>query len=192
LDGFDIVGACLSLICTFLFVRGSIFAWHLSAIAIPFDAFVYFRSQLFGDMMLQLLYFISAFYGWFQWRFGGGKGEVLEVTSLSIAEWQKLIVLLILAVAIILPLLKPFNRGDIATIDALTTVLSLGGQWLLCRKKIETWLFWFVVDGLYIYLYAVKSLPFHSIMAAIYLTMAIAGWRRWKVELPSEALLKTG
>lgn len=176
---FDLVGAFFSLICTYLFVLEDKRAWFLSAIAIPFDAYVYYRSQLYGDMMLQGIYFISTLYGWYQWQYGGKNHQELAVSRLSIKAVVICLLLVMIGIGLISPLLKPFNQAEVAMLDAITTVLSLLGQALLCLKKIETWLIWFMVDSLYIYLYAIKALPFHSLMALVYLFMAVAGGYRW-------------
>ncbi len=187
---YDLIGAILSLICTYLFVKADKRAWIISAFAIPFDAYVYYSSQLYGDMFLQGFYFFSFFYGWYRWCYGGGLSNELPVSCLSINQILFQGLLVVLAIVLLKPLLLPFNPSMIATMDATTTVLSLFGQWLLCQKKIETWFVWFTVDTLYIYLYGFKALPFHSVMACIYLLMAIAGFRSWYQQLPSRPLLK--
>lgn len=177
----DLIGSILSLICTYLFVKENRNAFGLSAIAIPFDAFVYYQNALYGDMFLQAIYLSMTFYGFHQWRKGDNNaGNALNISYLT--TQQKIIgfALCVTGVIFINPLLKPFNHPDIALLDSITTVFSLFAQWLLCKKKIETWIVWFFVDALYAYLYVSKGLPFHGFMALIYLFMAIAGLWRWK------------
>lgn len=176
----DLIGAFLSLSCTILFVRASIYAWPLGAIAIPFDAYVYFHSQLYGDMMLQGLYFASTFYGWWQWRCGGENHKDLVISTSTIKSLVTLFFVVSSGVVVLHQLLEPFNLSHIAFMDALTTTLSLSAQWLLCKKKIETWFIWLVVDAIYVYLYAIKALPFHSVMAFTYLMLAICGYMEWR------------
>ncbi len=175
----DFIGALFSLICTYLFVKEDKHAWPLTALAIPFDAYVYFQKQLYGDVCLQFIYLSLTAYGWQQWRNLEGEALQTRISSLTKAEFIKLSIFCITAIMLLNPLLRPFNQANIAYLDAITTVLSICAQWLLCKKKIETWLVWFIVDGLYVYLYALKALPFHSVMTLTYLFMAIAGWRQW-------------
>ena len=182
MDIYDLIGAILSLLCTYLFVKAVKRAWLLSALAIPFDSYVYYRSSLFGDMFLQCFYMASTYYGWSQWRSGGVKQGDLEISYSSIYSLLFIGCIAIIGIVIINPLLKPFNHANIALLDAITTVLSLCAQWLLCRKKIESWFLWFIVDAFYIYLYDIKTLPFHSVMALVYLIMAITGFYNWRKE----------
>ena len=101
-------------------------------------------------------------------------------------SWQNSIVLGIIAllsIEILALILKA--HSTVPYLDAGTTVLSIIGQLLICRKKIETWFIWFAVDTMYIYLYFHKGIPFHGIMAAIYLIMAVMGFYRWQQKLTS-------
>lgn len=175
----DFLGSLLSLLCTYLFIKEDKRAWLISAVAIPFDAFVYYQSHLYGDMFLQGIYLSMTLYGYKQWRNDSNPNQELPISYTNQLEKLLLLCIATLSIFALNPVLKPFNQPHIATLDSITTVLSLCAQWLLCKKKIETWLVWFIVDGLYAYLYIIKSLPFHGLMAFIYLLMAISGWRNW-------------
>mgnify|MGYP000713545896 CR=1 FL=1 len=65
-------------------------------------------------------------------------------------------------------------------LDATTTVLSLIAQWMVCKKIIENWILWFVVDAIYVFLYFYKDIPAHGVLLIIYLGLAVAGFIRWR------------
>ena len=67
--------------------------------------------------------------------------------------------------------------------DAFTTCFSLTAQWLLSRKKLESWHFWIAADIVAIYIYASKSLHLTAGLYCAFLIMAIAGLLRWKKSL---------
>lgn len=162
-------------------------AWFVSAIAIPFDAFVYFKSHLYGDMLLQMVYLASTFYGYYQWRHGGLKDSVLSVSRLHLRQLLYFSSLVLSLAFGLFLLLSQIPSAERTALDGLTTALSLGAQYLLCIKKIETWLIWLLVDALYVYLYAIKALPFHSLMALCYLGLAVLGWYKWRTALQPAA-----
>ena len=60
------------------------------------------------------------------------------------------------------------------------TAGSLVGQFLLSRKKLENWLVWIAVDVLYVGLYLYKHLTLTAILYALFVLMAMAGWRSWQ------------
>lgn len=52
-------------------------------------------------------------------------------------------------------------------------------MWLMARKKIESWIYWIIVDCIGIWLYYVKEVRFLSILYIILLLMAINGLLVW-------------
>jgi nicotinamide mononucleotide transporter len=70
--------------------------------------------------------------------------------------------------------------------DAVTTVLSLAAQYLLCRKRLENWIFWIAADIVYVPLYLSRALPLTAVLYGVFLLMCVVGvrdwWRKWRLE----------
>ena len=64
-------------------------------------------------------------------------------------------------------------------LDAFTTVLSLGAQYLLNRKAVENWLLWMTADVAYIYLYFKRDLHLTAVLYFVFLCLCVAGLRAW-------------
>jgi nicotinamide mononucleotide transporter len=64
-------------------------------------------------------------------------------------------------------------------LDALTTIMSFSAMWLMVQKKIESWIYWIIVDVIGIWLYFVKDVKFISLLYVILLVMAVNGLRLW-------------
>jgi nicotinamide mononucleotide transporter len=60
------------------------------------------------------------------------------------------------------------------------------GLWALARKYVEQWVFWIIVDVIASYLYIVKGIPFKAGLYALYVIIAIAGWRKWLLMMKEE------
>lgn len=177
---FDIVGATLSLCGAYFYVKQNPIAWPLSAMAMPFDIYLYIHKGLIADTILQIGYFLSTIYGWYQWCYGGQSKTTLSVSSIT--REHSFILWLIGSVAYLigLKIISHYTVFNIAVFDMLAAVLSLIGQWLMCRKIIQTWFVLILVDLIYISLYTIKGVPFHALMTGVYLAMAIMGWRAWR------------
>lgn len=64
--------------------------------------------------------------------------------------------------------------------DAYVVVTSLIAQWLMARKKIESWFFWISVDVVAIGVYLYKSLYVTTGLYSVFLFMAITGYFAWR------------
>jgi nicotinamide mononucleotide transporter len=81
-------------------------------------------------------------------------------------------------------------NGAAPFLDAFTTVLSLGAQYLLCRKRFENWYFWIAADVIYVPLYISRDLPLTAVLYAVFLVMCLIGVRQWRRNLAAATSLK--
>ena len=176
----DIFGAVLGVVCTVLFVRLKISAWFLSFIGCLIGLYLYSVKGLYADVGLHLIYLLLTLYGFYQWRFGGKNNTERAISGFNIAQVMQLILISAISIAVLSYLLNTYTHSTIPLWDASTTVLSLVAQWLLCRKNIATWLFWFVADALFAGLYFYKGIPAHGIVYVFYTLLAISGYWQWK------------
>jgi nicotinamide mononucleotide transporter len=68
----------------------------------------------------------------------------------------------------------------VAYADALPTVASVTGQWLLARKYVQTWPTWLVVNVYSVGLFAHKALWVTAALYAVFAVLSVAGWRAWR------------
>ena len=172
-------GAVFSLLSTLFYVRADKRAWPLGVVATSLNSILYGLTGIYGDMALEGIYFISMFYGWYQWDRGSKNDDALPVSHIT---WRMVVVLSMIAVIgifVVVSLLKHYTNSQVPYFDATTTVLSLIAQWLICKKIIETWILWFFVDAMYVGLYSYKGIPAHSVLLVIYLGLAVVGYVRW-------------
>ncbi|WP_115330421.1 nicotinamide riboside transporter PnuC [Legionella busanensis] len=174
----DIFGAITSFLATFYFIRLHSSAWLISLVAISLNSWLYWQKGIYADMVLELFYFITTCYGWFYWRHTN-KNSYQSILTLNLNQWLLLLIAISALFLTIYFALIYFTNSDIATLDALTTSLSLVGQWLMCYKFIATWLIWFFTDAIYAYLYWQKQIPFHALLMTLYTFMALYGYYSW-------------
>lgn len=175
----DIVGSVFSFFSTMFYVFALELCWPVGVIATVINGTLYGIAGIYGDMCLEVIYFFFMFYGWYQWRYGGKNHSRLSISHLKLIPLMQLSTIALLGMAATFAVLTVFTDSTVPALDSITTVLSLCAQWLMCVKIIETWVVWFVVDGIYVYLYFDKLLPVHSALLLIYLGMALIGLWRW-------------
>lgn len=166
-------------LCVWLTVRESAWNFPISLINVATFCVVFYSVRLFADAGLQVFFFILTLVGWYQWLYGGAERTPLTVTRASTLELA-----LVLAsggtLTLLLWQLLRHIGGSASFFDALTTSLSLCAQWLLNRKKIETWFFWIAADLVFIPLYAYKGLYLTSVLYCVFLCMCVMGLRHWR------------
>lgn len=175
----DIIGAVGAFIATIAYIRVSLWAWPISLLAIFVDIFLYYQQGIYGDMSLQLVYLAFTIYGWYQWKFGGKEQQGLPITSITLKQVLLLTAIAVLSIYVMFIILTNYTDSHVPFWDAATTILSLIAQWMVCRKIIENWILWFVIDGAYAVLYFYKNIPAHSLLQLVYLGMAIVGYIYW-------------
>ena len=176
----ELISFILAVITVFLNIRQNHWAWLFAIVSSAMYGLVFFRSRLYGDMGLQVVFIVVSFWGWYQWLYGGATADgSLPVTRLGARGWRWSLFGWLAGFFMLAYFLKKFTDTDVPHADAFLTAGSLLGQVLLSRKKLENWQVWIVVDILYVGLYLYKNLMLTAILYAVFVLMALAGWRAW-------------
>ena len=165
-------------LCVWLTVRESVWNFPLGLLNVATFAVVFFRTGLYADASLQIVYVVLTLVGWYLWLFGGREHTALRVSRVTEAEAIAVAAAGVVMMAVFWGLVT-FAAGVSPFFDALTTSLSLCAQWLLNRKRLENWFFWIAADVVYVPLYAFKGLYLTSILYAVFLAMCVIGVRQW-------------
>ena len=127
----------------------------------------------------------AAIYGWVHWTSRSRKQVEGADTELPVIRLNKKLFIILIVVWLILwqiigYVLSNFTDSTIPYCDAFTTAGGIVTTWMLTRKILEQWLFWIFIDLLSIGLYVWRGLYATTILFAIYIIMAIFGYRQWK------------
>jgi nicotinamide mononucleotide transporter len=176
----ELLGALLGVAMVGCNMRVNPFGWPLAIASSALYLLVFWRSRLYGDASLQVLFIVVAFWGWWQWLRGQqADGSTLVVRHLRPRErW-----LALAAMALLWPatgfFLARATDTDVPWWDAFPTAGSLIGQWLLGRKYIENWPTWIAVNVVGVALFGYKGLWLTAGLYALFALLALAGWRSW-------------
>lgn len=165
-------------LCVWLVVRENVWNWPIGLANNVVFFVLFLQSRLFADMALQVLYFGLGLYGWLNWLFGGAQRTPLKISRTTRTEWVVLALGIPLGTWALSAILIAVN-GAAPFWDALTTVLSIAAQYLLCRKRLENWYLWIVADIIYVPLYMSRDLVLTGVLYAVFLVMCLVGLRGW-------------
>lgn len=181
----ELISFLLAIVNVLLNIRQVHWAWLFAIVSSALYGIVFFDAKLYGDMGLQLVFIVVSAWGWLLWWRDAQQVRARSlqtgVQSSAISRTGYVISVLawLLGFALLAWFLNSYTDTDVPYADGFLTAGSLLGQVLLSRKKIENWLVWIVVDVLYVGLYVHKNLMLTAILYAVFVALAIAGWRVW-------------
>jgi nicotinamide mononucleotide transporter len=183
----EILGVILSILYLNFSIRQNILLWPLGIASALIYMVVFFQSKFYADMGLNAYYVVISIYGWILWSKGReDKGKKLPVSRLG---WRTALVLLLITAAafgIIGLILERYTDSPVPYWDAFTTALSFTATWMLARKILENWILWIIVDAVSMGLYFYRGLYPTLVLFAIYTTMAVIGYLKWRRSYESQ------
>jgi nicotinamide mononucleotide transporter len=188
-DPVEWAGFILSLAMVYCNIRQIHWGWLLAILSSFLYGFVFWKTALYGQAALQVMFIVMAAWGWQQWLQGQSQSEastdrtatdLLPISSLERHEWQRAGVATLLAWAFCTVVLQQFSDSKVVGLDALITALALLGQYLLGRKKIETWWVWLAVNILTIALMVTQHLWLTAVLYLVFAVLSVVGLRAWR------------
>ena len=166
-----------------LAAKEDIRCWYAALISSLLYIYIMFQAGLVMESILQIFYILMAIYGYFQWN------NMMSIDSdLSIKSWNKINHLYSIGLVILLStftgiLLERYTQAVLPFLDAFTTFGAIITTYMVAKKIIENWIYWFVIDSISIYLFISRELYLTAILFFVYLIIIIFGYMSWKKKL---------
>lgn len=179
--GLELVAAALGLVMVGCNIRVHPAGWPLAMASSVLYGWFYWRSALYGQAGLQAVFVVVAAWGWWQWLRGrADNGQPLQVRALRAPQRWRVALATLAAWPVLALALQHGTAHPAPWLDALPTVASLAGTWLLARKHVENWPTWVAVNAFSIVLFVQQRLWVTAALYAVFLLMALWGWRAWQ------------
>lgn len=166
-----------------LAIRQNIWCWAAAAISTLIYLFIMFEARLYMESVLQLFYLAMAAYGWHQWRAHGQNREVLQVRTWPISYHLFAIGSVLILVFASGHLLTQYSDAALPHLDSFTTWGAIIATYMVARKILENWVYWFVIDAVSIGLYLNRGLLLTAVLFAFYLVLIVIGYRSWRASM---------
>jgi nicotinamide mononucleotide transporter len=179
---FEIVAALLAIAYLLLAMRQDSRCWIAWILSSLMYLFVMYSAGLYMEAGLQIFYLLMGFYGLYQWQYKLANNEALKIKVWPITAHMMCLTtlfVLVLASGYILS-----NNTDAASpyIDAFTTWGAIIASYMVAKKILENWIYWFVVDFVSVFLFVSRELYPTALLFCLYLVLVIFGYRSWKNE----------
>ncbi len=189
----EVWGTLFGIVAVVLTAFEKISSWPIGILNVILLFFLFYQSNLYADMFLQIFFFVTNLLGWWQWSnpkegFGNQNNQLI-VSYLDNSNRLYVVILSIIGTLVLgyvtshlhlwLPSLFP-SPAAYAYSDTFVMSCSIIAQILMTHKKIENWILWIVVDIVAALIYFYKSLFLLSIEYALFCVIAAYGFYSWK------------
>ena len=148
--------------------------------------YLMYKVSLLGHILVNLLYTIISFFGWWNWSRRENNDLVVKVSKFNSNDLTKslLIFFFIVFVAYFAHDFFATNfEGQIKELDILTSGIFVTAMWLMANKKLENWILWIIGNVITIPLYLSSDKIILSIQYVIFTILAIQAYIEWKKSL---------
>ena len=175
----ETAGVLLAIAYLVLAIRQNILCWAAALASSLIFIVVFYSALLYMESALQIFYAAMAVYGWYQWRYAGDEGTGVRIHTWNIVRHVQ-VVAGIIAAAVLLGWIMSRTDAAFPYADAFTTVAAIVTTFMVARKVLENWLYWFVIDSISVYLYVARELYLTALLFVFYLVLIVIGFRRWR------------
>ena len=183
LSPWEVAAVLLALAYLVLAIRENIACWAAAFLSTSIYIVLMFQVGLYMESALQLFYVAMAVYGWYSWTHGEGPGHRLEVSSWPLRRHIAPLSLILLFSLCSGFLLDNFSEAALPYLDSFTTWGAIVTTWMVARKIIQNWHYWFVIDSVSVYLYISRGLVLTALLFVLYLVLVVIGYRQWRKSL---------
>lgn len=176
----EVAAVLLALAYLVLAIRENVACWIAAILSTSIYIVLMFRVGLYMESALQLFYIAMAFYGWYSWTHGEGPGHRLEISSWPLARHITPLSLILIFTLGSGYLLDNFSDAALPYLDSFTTWGAIVTTWMVARKILQNWHYWFVIDSISVYLYVNRGLLLTALLFVLYLVLIVIGYREWR------------
>jgi nicotinamide mononucleotide transporter len=175
----EALAVILAIIYLLLAVKQDIRCWYAAIFSSSLYFFIMYSAGLYMEAILQIFYIAMAFYGWSQWR------NIVEGnTELVVRTWKSSQHIKVISSVLIMTLisgwaLKEYTNAALPFLDGLTTWGAIVATYMVAKRLLENWIYWFVIDSVSIFLFVSRGLYLTSFLFFVYLIIIYFGYKSW-------------
>ena len=173
------VGAVLAIAYLLLALKQNKLCWFAWIASSILYLYVMYQAGLYMESLLQVFYLCMGFYGLSQWSKTINNNQNTYVDIWSIGNHIFAIALVIVLSFLSGTLLSNFSNAALPFIDAFTTWGAIVASYMVAKKILENWIYWFVIDFISVFIFASRGLYFTSALFVTYLVIIYFGYKSW-------------
>lgn len=178
----EILAVSLSVLYVVLAARQNIWCWPCAFVSTAIFVYLFWEVSLIFQTLLNFYFIVMAVIGYLSWKVSSDK-PILEVTKMSIKAHLLLLGIGLVITILLTKLGNHWFSGEWVWLDAGTAVFSVVATVMTARKKIDSWVYWFVLNPAIAYLMFQNGFYLTCLLNGLYTAMSVYGFLNWRKEL---------
>ena len=176
----EIIAVISAILYLLLAAKEDVKCWYAAIISSLLYFYIMYDAGLIMEAYLQVFYIIMALYGLLQWT------KLIQINSNNtIRTWSNIEHFITISSVIILAIITGFiltkyTNAAMPFLDAFTSWGAIVTTYMVAKKILENWIYWFVIDAISIYLFLSRGLYLTSILFFVYLIIICFGYIAWR------------
>ena len=179
MSAIEIIAVIISIIGVTLTIKRQMWCWFFNFIAFVLYAYIFYEYKLYGETILQFIFIVLNLYGFYHWRKGKVEEHTIRIEKSNAPTLVMQMVLASIAGLLFGLGLHYFTDASLPILDAQLAAFSLLATYWTTQKYIATWVLWVIVDIVYVGMFLYKSLYLTAGLYAVFIGLAILGWKQW-------------
>jgi nicotinamide mononucleotide transporter len=182
----EILAVTTALLYLFLAAKEDVKCWYAAIISSSLYFYIMLNANLIMEAYLQIFYIGMAIFGFFQWRKLYANNKPIKIKSWELKTHVYVIAAIIIISLLSGILLSKYTNAALPFLDAMTTFGALITTYMVAKKVLENWIYWFVIDSISIYIFVSRELFLTAGLFLVYLIIIIFGYISWKKTLQEQ------
>jgi nicotinamide mononucleotide transporter len=177
--GVDIAANLFNAASILLAEVNSLHTWWVGIVGCVLLGWVFFNTQLYADVTLQVFFIVTSIVDWRNWA-RGNAGIALPVLLTRPLSLTGMLLAGALVAALYGWLLHRFTNAFAPFLDSIVMAFSVLGQLLLKRRSYESWWCWLLVNSIAVPRYLTRHLTVTAVLYAAFWINALGALFRWR------------
>ena len=182
----EIIAVIFGIVSVLFAYKENIRVFPFGIINVSIIFYIVLSQQLYANAGINIVYFVTNVYGWYNWSRKNDKEESLQISRNSSRQNLLWFVSAILLYGVITWILRTANQNNPeylssvkSWIDGMNASFFLIATILMTIKKIENWWFWIAGNILSIPIFISQANYWITFQYVVFLVIAIMGLREW-------------
>ena len=176
------------MLCVVLTAKARISSFYFGLVNILTYSYVAYKSAYYGDVMLNMLYFLPmTFVGIYFWKKNVKKDKKSKTVVVKSLSWKNKAYWLVLSLIVVFVygMFLRWLNGTLPFVDSVTTIFSIVATIMLTKRLTDQWFYWILVDVWSVFMWVFIFLRDGNeismlVMWSAFLVNAVYGYYNWR------------